>query len=228
MEQGPDPAAAHSPAQFVELMRQLRRWADLSYRQLERTATDVGDVLPRATISAALSRDELPRAELLAAYVRACGGDDDAVTAWLNARRRLSISGTATPPPAPAGEDAQRTTAETNKKSHATQQETAAPTPTEAAANKQEPGATQPNESTSATSGPSATPGTQILNAPPGGTPRPPTTWRRRGPLVAIAACTVIGLMVLAVLWPSHDGPDSPDGHAGSPPQSAQPPPPPP
>ncbi|MBL3671678.1 hypothetical protein JL475_38685, partial [Streptomyces sp. M2CJ-2] len=82
-------------------MRQLRRWADLSYRQLERNATDAGDVLPRATISAALGRDELPREELLAAYVRACGGDADTVAAWLDARRRLSMTGDGIPPPGP-------------------------------------------------------------------------------------------------------------------------------
>lgn len=98
MRRGPDPAAAHSPAEFTELMRRLRRWADLSYRQLERNATNAGDVLPRATISAALARDELPREELLAAYVRACGGDDDTVAAWLDARRRLAISSPGTPP----------------------------------------------------------------------------------------------------------------------------------
>ncbi|MFI2764311.1 RICIN domain-containing protein [Streptomyces echinatus] len=188
MGQGPDPAAAASPAQFVELMRQLRRWADLSYRQLERNATDAGDVLPRATISAALSRDDLPRAELLAAYVRACGGDDDTVDAWLDARRRLSISGTASL--GSASEDAPRTAAQEGDDAP---QETV-PAPTGAAAQEQNPDTDPDGEPTSGdpaddTTGPASA----------------QSNWRRQGPLVAIAACTVVGILALA-LWPSNDG----------------------
>ncbi|MEE1805248.1 hypothetical protein [Streptomyces sp. BE133] len=72
-------------------MRQLRLWADLSYRQLERRADAAGDVLPRTTLAGALNRPELPREELLASFVRACGGDEDMVGAWVKARRRLAV-----------------------------------------------------------------------------------------------------------------------------------------
>ncbi|MFK8910705.1 RICIN domain-containing protein [Streptomyces sp. YS-3] len=209
MGQGPDPATAHSPEQFVELMRQLRRWADLSYRQLERNANDADGVLPRATIAAALSRDELPRAELLAAYVRACGGDDEAVTAWLNARRRLSIPGTTAPPPAPADKDAQRTTAD----KHDDAQQKTVRAPVESAADEQTPGA-----------GPASEPTSREATAPAGDTTtRPantPSKRRRRGQVVAITACTVAGILALVALWPSGDGSDD---HAGSTPPSAQP-----
>ncbi|MGW2595474.1 hypothetical protein ACWCXC_35090 [Streptomyces sp. NPDC001515] len=84
-------------------MRQLRVWADLSYRQIERNATQAGDVLPRATISGALARTDLPREELLAAFVRACGGDTATVDTWLTARRELAITAapTAAPPRPP-------------------------------------------------------------------------------------------------------------------------------
>ncbi|MGY0060302.1 hypothetical protein ACWY4P_27800 [Streptomyces sp. LZ34] len=92
METGPDPKAAGNAAEFVVAMRQLRSWADLSYRQLERNAEAAGEVLPRATISGALSRDDLPREQLLAAFVRACGGDEETVAVWLAARRRLSVA----------------------------------------------------------------------------------------------------------------------------------------
>lgn len=92
MGMGPDPKAARTPAEFVATMRQLRTWADLSYRQLERRADDAGDVLPRATISGVLARQDLPREELLAAFVRACGGDPATVDTWLEARRRLAMS----------------------------------------------------------------------------------------------------------------------------------------
>ncbi|MEV4195821.1 hypothetical protein, partial [Streptomyces toxytricini] len=89
---GPDPKDARTPAEFVAAMRRLRSWADLSYRQLERRAEDAGDVLPRATTSAALARTDLPREELLIAFVRACGGSAATVEAWVDARRRLAMS----------------------------------------------------------------------------------------------------------------------------------------
>ncbi|MGW7363315.1 hypothetical protein ACWGI8_07785 [Streptomyces sp. NPDC054841] len=91
-EAGPDPKTARTPAEFVATMRQLRNWADLSYRQLERKADDAGDALPRATISGALARQDLPREELLIAFVRACGGDAATIDAWVQARRRLAMS----------------------------------------------------------------------------------------------------------------------------------------
>ncbi|MFE7268402.1 hypothetical protein ACFU9B_41555 [Streptomyces sp. NPDC057592] len=89
-------------AQFVEAMRRLRLWADLSYRQLERRADVAGDVLPRTTLSGALSRSELPREQLLVAFVRACGGDEDMVGAWVKARRRLAAKPENPPAAAPA------------------------------------------------------------------------------------------------------------------------------
>lgn len=92
MGTGPDPKAARTPAEFVATMRQLRSWADLSYRQLERKANDTGDALPRATISGVLARQDLPREEVLIAFVRACGGDAATVNTWLDARRQLAMS----------------------------------------------------------------------------------------------------------------------------------------
>lgn len=87
----PQPADVTDPAQFVAAMRQLRLWAGLSYRQLERRADAAGDVLPRATLAGVLNRPELPREQLLASFVRACGGDEDMVGAWVKARRRLAV-----------------------------------------------------------------------------------------------------------------------------------------
>ncbi|GAB7035950.1 RICIN domain-containing protein [Streptomyces sp. NPDC021749] len=242
MGQGPDPAAAESPAQFMELMRQLRRWADLSYRQLERNATDAGNVLPRATISAALSREELPRAARLAAYVQACGGDDDTVAAWLDARRRLSLSDTASP--GSAGENAARTAA---REDDDAPQKTV-PVPAEAAAQEHHPATDPPGDSCGnpasggpvsggpsgdptsgdpsgdpAFGGPSGDPasGDPASGDPASGDPSDDTTdpanapsnWRRQGPLVAIAACTVVGIVALALL-PSGDGSDDRAGGA--------------
>ncbi len=87
----PQPHEAADAAQFVAAMRQLRQWAHVSYRELERRAEAAGDVLPRATLAGALSRADLPREELLAAFVRACGGDRGTVEAWVGVRKRLAV-----------------------------------------------------------------------------------------------------------------------------------------
>ncbi len=87
----PRPDDVKNAAQLVAVMRQLRKWADVSYRELERRAGAAGNVLPRATLSGALSRQELPREELLAAFVRACGGDESTVAAWVEVRKRLAV-----------------------------------------------------------------------------------------------------------------------------------------
>ncbi|MDQ0847507.1 hypothetical protein QFZ68_007270 [Streptomyces sp. V1I6] len=87
----PQPQGAADAAQFVAMMRQLRQWAHLSYRELERRAEVAGDVLPRATLASVLKRQELPREELLAAFVRACGGDRSVVDAWVGVRKRLAV-----------------------------------------------------------------------------------------------------------------------------------------
>ncbi|MFF5719507.1 RICIN domain-containing protein [Streptomyces buecherae] len=107
---GSDPRAARTPAEYVAALRALREEAGLSYRRLERRAHAVGEVLPRATVAGALVRTALPRAELVTAFVRACGGDAAAVGAWLDARERLAASAraTATNPPR-TGEPGPRT-----------------------------------------------------------------------------------------------------------------------
>ncbi|GGU11834.1 hypothetical protein GCM10010272_66220 [Streptomyces lateritius] len=88
---GPRPEGAEDAGQFVALMRQLRIWANLSFRELERRAESAGDVLPRATLAGALNRSDLPREELLAAFVRACGGERSEVDAWVAVRKRLAV-----------------------------------------------------------------------------------------------------------------------------------------
>jgi hypothetical protein len=76
-------------------MRRLKEQAGLTYRQLEASAERSGDVLARSTVADALRRDSLPRAEVVAAFVRACGRGEDTDT-WLEARARLAA---AEPPP---------------------------------------------------------------------------------------------------------------------------------
>ncbi|NUT97536.1 MAG: helix-turn-helix domain-containing protein [Saccharothrix sp.] len=87
-----DPVAARSSAEFVSLLRSRREVAGLSYRQLERRARQDGGCLPPSTVATMLRRSTLPGRELVVAYVRACGGDEDEVAAWLAARTRLATA----------------------------------------------------------------------------------------------------------------------------------------
>lgn len=90
-KQRPLPQEARSASEFVACMRRLKEQAGLTYRQLEANAERCGDVLARSTVADALRRDSLPRAEVVAAFVRACGRGEDAAT-WLEARARLAAA----------------------------------------------------------------------------------------------------------------------------------------
>ncbi|WP_327031823.1 hypothetical protein [Micromonospora ureilytica] len=101
----PDEAA--DPAEFIEMLRDLKDRSRLTYRQLEQRAAAAGDVLARSTAADILRRSSLPRPEVLAAFVRACGAEDQVET-WLRARHRLAAgqfappSSAAEPPPVDA------------------------------------------------------------------------------------------------------------------------------
>ncbi|GAB2954601.1 hypothetical protein GCM10027280_48790 [Micromonospora polyrhachis] len=80
-------------------MRDLKQWSGFTYRELQRRAEAAGEVLPHSTIAAALGRSTLPRAEMVRAFVRACGGDPVTVDGWLAVRKRIAIdSGRSTQP----------------------------------------------------------------------------------------------------------------------------------
>lgn len=90
-----DPATA---VEFVARLKQLKERTGLTFRQLEERAAASGDLLPRSTAADMLRRPGLPRADLVAAFVRTCGGAPADVAAWLAARERLAAGGE--PPPA--------------------------------------------------------------------------------------------------------------------------------
>jgi len=94
----PDPATATTPGEFVSAMRRLKEWSGLAYRQLEKRAAAAGDVLPRSTLTVALTRDVLPREELVATFSRTCGCDDNEVRRWIAARRRIAAAADPTAP----------------------------------------------------------------------------------------------------------------------------------
>ena len=95
----PSPADATDETAFVAELRRLKAWSGLSFRQLERKATAGGDVLPYSTAATMLGKNRLPRAEVVDAFVRACGVVD--VGPWLLARTRIADGTAAVPVLAP-------------------------------------------------------------------------------------------------------------------------------
>ena len=93
------PREARTAGEFVALMRRLKERSGLTYRQMEERAAERGEVLARSTLADVLGGKRLPRPELLAAFVRACG-DGDRVEVWLRARASLAERA-AVEPPAP-------------------------------------------------------------------------------------------------------------------------------
>ncbi|MFF5011237.1 hypothetical protein ACFY3G_51750 [Streptomyces phaeochromogenes] len=84
------------PAAFVAGLRRLKAWSGLSYRRLERAAAEAGHSLPYSTAATMLGRERLPREELVAAFVAACGVRGAEAEAWLDARTDIACG-----PPAP-------------------------------------------------------------------------------------------------------------------------------
>jgi tetratricopeptide (TPR) repeat protein len=110
-DDGPDPATASSPAQFIERLNELRTWAgNPSLRRLQRlagsTETSTGDevdALPVSTLSYVLTGKGLPRLPrmafveaLVTACCVACGQPErDILPRWLSAWRDLARQATA-------------------------------------------------------------------------------------------------------------------------------------
>ncbi|MET9421468.1 MULTISPECIES: helix-turn-helix domain-containing protein [unclassified Streptomyces] len=86
----PDPERVRDPAEFVAAMQALKDRSGLTYRELTSRAEAVGDVLPRSTVANMLARTTLPREELVAAFVRACGAGPGELDAWLRVRKELT------------------------------------------------------------------------------------------------------------------------------------------
>ncbi|MFI0262462.1 helix-turn-helix domain-containing protein [Streptomyces sp. NPDC017056] len=84
-----DPAEARDVTEFLALLRELKERRGLTYRQLEQRAAEQGEVLARSTLADVLGGRRLPRPEVLAVFVRACG-DGEQVAAWLDARENVA------------------------------------------------------------------------------------------------------------------------------------------
>ncbi|MET9557294.1 XRE family transcriptional regulator [Streptomyces sp. NPDC006645] len=95
------PQDARDAAEFIDSMRRLKERSGLTYRQLEQGAARRDEVLPRSTLADVLRRGSLPRPEVLAAFVHACG-EGERVDTWLAARDRIAAAAPPEPPPSPA------------------------------------------------------------------------------------------------------------------------------
>ncbi|KAB2341911.1 hypothetical protein, partial [Actinomadura rudentiformis] len=69
-------------------MRRLHAWSGLSLPELETRLLAVGILVPGG-LGGLLGGDVLPRRELVAAFVTACGCTGETLEAWLRARDRV-------------------------------------------------------------------------------------------------------------------------------------------
>lgn len=84
----PVPEKISSAAQLIGMMKQLRTWAGSpSFAELNKRSG--GFRLPPSTVSDMLRRQKLPRLELLLAFVRACGLDEEQSAVWEQAWREV-------------------------------------------------------------------------------------------------------------------------------------------
>ncbi|NUT35327.1 MAG: helix-turn-helix domain-containing protein [Hamadaea sp.] len=90
-----DPSSATSSAEFVDLLRRLRIQSELSYRQIAQRARAQGIALPISTLATALSRETMPRQEVVTAMLLACGCSREELAEWLAARRRIVVGASA-------------------------------------------------------------------------------------------------------------------------------------
>ncbi|GLZ33192.1 hypothetical protein Lesp02_53800 [Lentzea sp. NBRC 105346] len=86
-----NPPANTGDAEFVAALRELRTRLGLSYRVPERRAAQAGDVLPSSTLNSALSRTTPPSEQVLTAFLRACGADEETIERWRAARAELTV-----------------------------------------------------------------------------------------------------------------------------------------
>ncbi|MEV6962561.1 NB-ARC domain-containing protein [Streptomyces sp. NPDC051207] len=104
-DRGTAPHEVGDAAAFVASLRRLKEASGLTYRQLEARAARRGHALSHSTLAGALNRVSLPRAELVSAFLHACGCPDEERRAWLTLHRRLGAGGEqgvrAAAPPAP-------------------------------------------------------------------------------------------------------------------------------
>jgi hypothetical protein len=102
----PDPGAARTPREFMETLRNYRKWAgEPSFRAMEHVIrTRRGQRFAASTIHAALKGQELPSLQKVQAIITACGGSESDQQMFTTGWRRLAMAGPGTAGQCPAGE----------------------------------------------------------------------------------------------------------------------------
>ncbi|MGW9351723.1 hypothetical protein [Nocardiopsis flavescens] len=85
----PDPLAARTAADLMELLREFRIWCgEPSYRQM--SARCEGAYSP-SSFCMAINKQTLPTQQMLIALVIVCSGKEAAIRPWLTAWRRIKL-----------------------------------------------------------------------------------------------------------------------------------------
>jgi hypothetical protein len=82
----PSPYVARTISEFLDRMRELKKWSGLSFEALEQRANDVGRKLPHSTTARWLAKgndSRLPDDIQLTAFVLACGLSKDQWKEWV-------------------------------------------------------------------------------------------------------------------------------------------------
>jgi hypothetical protein len=88
----PDPFAATTPVEFINVLRRYKIWSgDPSWRSMARLS---GNVVVHTTMYAAMKSDSLPRLDIVRAIIIGCGGGEDDLKAFAVAWRRVASSDT--------------------------------------------------------------------------------------------------------------------------------------
>ncbi|MDN0200009.1 helix-turn-helix transcriptional regulator [Streptomyces sp. S.PNR 29] len=86
----PDPATATDAAEYVGLLRALKDWAGVTYRQLETRSEALGTTLPRSTVANLLQRPVLPSEDQTLTFIRACGCSPAQIAEWLAVYKQIA------------------------------------------------------------------------------------------------------------------------------------------
>jgi hypothetical protein len=87
VDQKPNPLAATTPAEFVQVLWQYKFWSgNPSWRTMARNANHI---VVHSTMHAAMNSDTLPKFEVVKAVIVGCGGGEDDLKAFASAWRRI-------------------------------------------------------------------------------------------------------------------------------------------
>ena len=90
---GPDPVSARTPAEFVQLLREVRSESQLSFWDIQRRAHDHGYDLEPAVVVHALGQPGLPDWQIVVGLLTSCGYQGMQIDRWMRVYRDLAEAG---------------------------------------------------------------------------------------------------------------------------------------